>query len=170
MMTNERQTELTEKINRRADEFQEQCHDLTTRLMLGNTSLEYQDCVNVFIIRKLAQLETYMLDVVDELRSNESDKLLDAFIEENYETIRKNGKKAVIGTKYFESLGKIFNYKKYPEFEIINPKYDKILCFQKGVMIYVITESEKDFELIDQDFEFHWKHPETGKYKSIKFL
>lgn len=74
MLSEERKNELRDKINLRASEFQEQFHEVSSKLIKSNPNFDYQDCMNVFIFRKLAQLETYMFDVVDELKRKEEDE------------------------------------------------------------------------------------------------
>ena len=63
---NEEQENL---IQTKAEEFQDECHAIVEKIK-ANTSVAYQDATNVFIFRKLAELQFE----IDELRKNQRGK------------------------------------------------------------------------------------------------
>jgi hypothetical protein len=63
---NEEQENL---IQTKAEEFQDECHAIVEKIK-ANTSVTYQDATNVFIFRKLAELQFE----IDELKKNQRGK------------------------------------------------------------------------------------------------
>ena len=63
---NEEQENL---IQTKAEEFQDECHAIVEKIK-ANTSVAYQDATNVFIFRKLAELQFE----IDALKKNQRGK------------------------------------------------------------------------------------------------
>lgn len=62
-------TEQEKLIQEKAEEFQDECHSLVG-LIKSNTSVGYEDATNVFIFRKLAELQIE----IDTLKKNQRGK------------------------------------------------------------------------------------------------